>query len=288
MLTFLFLLASWVVSEEEEVGQAGPTILQDEVSEVEEVGQAGLAFPEEKVSDEEEVEQAGLAFSQEKVTEEEEVGQAGLAFLQENAQKEGVITLASGLQYKVLIEGTGKYRPAIDSSCECHYKGTRIDGTVFDSSYSRAKPTTLTPGQLIKGWKEALQLMVEGDKWILYIPSELGYGDKGFRPIIPAKSVLIFEIELVKINGDKVAAVRCNPFTHNDCNEREKKWLSKLAEKFKGNNEREQYQKELERLSMMAASKMLPKLKEWLNIRINLLSQYLKGEGDSAVTKEEL
>merc|ERR1712110_828520 len=89
-------------------------------------------------------------------------------FLAENAKKEGVVTLPSGLQYKVLRKGEGAHHPTKDSPCECHYEGTLIDGTEFDSSYARGSPTTFAPNQVIKGWTEAMQLMVEGDKWEMY------------------------------------------------------------------------------------------------------------------------
>lgn len=88
----------------------------------------------------------------------------GLKFLEENKSKPGVITLESGLQYKVLKEGTGSFHPSISSPCLCHYEGKLIDGTVFDSSYERGDPITFAPNQVIKGWTEAMQLMVEGEK----------------------------------------------------------------------------------------------------------------------------
>jgi len=90
----------------------------------------------------------------------------GLAFLEENKSKEGVVVLPSGLQYKVLNKGSGAHHPAVSSPCLCHYQGTLIDGTVFDSSYERGSPTTFAPNQVIKGWTEAMQLMVEGDKFV--------------------------------------------------------------------------------------------------------------------------
>ena len=96
---------------------------------------------------------------------------AGVKFLGENGKKEGVVTLHSGLQYKVIKTGSGQSHPTVDSSCSCHYHGTLIDGTVFDSSYDRGSPTSFAPNQVIKGWTEAMQLMVEGDIWELYIPS---------------------------------------------------------------------------------------------------------------------
>merc|ERR1740133_679103 len=102
--------------------------------------------------------------------------EAGLKYLAANKDKPGVISLPSGLQYKVLRQGDGKHHPTADSSCECHYGGKLIDGSTFDSSYDRGSPTSFAPNQVIKGWTEAMQLMVEGDKWEMYIPSELGYG----------------------------------------------------------------------------------------------------------------
>merc|ERR1719453_1928275 len=112
--------------------------------------------------------------------------EAGLKFLEENKGKEGVITLPSGLQYKVLRAGDGAFHPTADSSCECHYEGRTAQsypsGETFDSSYARGSPTSFAPNQVIKGWTEAMQLMVEGDKWEMYIPSELAYGDRDFAP----------------------------------------------------------------------------------------------------------
>ena len=126
------------------------------------------------------------------VTNGEGTDEEGLAFLKANKEKEGVIELPSGLQYKVLKKGTGTHHPGPGTSCSCHYAGRLIDGTEFDSSYSRGEPTTFAPNQVIKGWTEAMQLMVEGDKWEMYIPSELAYGDRGSPPKIPGGAMLIF------------------------------------------------------------------------------------------------
>merc|ERR1711977_260485 len=130
--------------------------------------------------------------------------EAGTKYLEENKKKDGVITLPSGLQYKVLKKGSGAHHPTKDSPCECHYEGTLIDGTEFDSSYKRGEPTTFAPNQVIKGWTEAMQLMVEGDKWEMYIPSDLAYGDRGAGGRIPGGAVLIFTIEIIEIKGGKV------------------------------------------------------------------------------------
>jgi len=122
---------------------------------------------------------------------------AGSAFLAENAKKEGVTTLPSGLQYKVVKEGTGD-NPKPTDKVTVHYKGTLIDGKVFDSSIDRGQPASFQLNRVIKGWTEGLQLMKPGGKAILYIPSELGYGDRT-TPTIPGGSTLIFEVELISI-----------------------------------------------------------------------------------------
>jgi len=132
----------------------------------------------------------------------------GLKFLAENKKKEGVVELPSGLQYKVLRQGDGQSHPSVSSPCECHYEGRTASnfpsGPKFDSSYDRGSPTTFAPNQVIKGWTEAMQLMVEGDKWELYIPSDLAYGDRGRPPKIGGGDCLIFTIEIIKIKGAKV------------------------------------------------------------------------------------
>merc|ERR1711977_29854 len=125
---------------------------------------------------------------------------AGKAFLAANKDKEGVVELPSGLQYKILTDGPSPGKsPLATTPCECHYKGTLIDGTEFDSSYSRGQPTTFAPSQVIKGWTEAMQLMKEGDKWELYIPSELAYGESQRGQHITPGAVLVFTLELQKV-----------------------------------------------------------------------------------------
>ena len=126
--------------------------------------------------------------------------EAGQAFLEANKKKEGVVTLPSGLQYKVITEGKGKQPEATDTVI-AHYRGTLINGTEFDSSYKRNEPATIPVGQVIKGWQEVLPLMKEGSKWEVYIPAELGYGARGGGPIGP-NEVLIFDIELLSIKND--------------------------------------------------------------------------------------
>jgi FKBP-type peptidyl-prolyl cis-trans isomerase FklB len=122
----------------------------------------------------------------------------GEAFLAANKLKEGVVTLDSTLQYKVLKAGEGK-KPTIDDTVVCHYRGTLIDGTEFDSSYKRNTPATLPVKKLIKGWSEALQLMPAGSKWQIFIPSTLAYGERGTGNLIGPNATLIFEVELLSI-----------------------------------------------------------------------------------------
>ena len=122
----------------------------------------------------------------------------GEQFLAENAKKEGVVTLPSGLQYKVLQSGNGA-TPKASDSVECHYEGRLISGTVFDSSYQRGETATFGVTQVIAGWVEALQLMKEGDKWQLYIPYNLAYGERGAGAQIPPFATLIIDVELVKV-----------------------------------------------------------------------------------------
>jgi FKBP-type peptidyl-prolyl cis-trans isomerase FklB len=129
----------------------------------------------------------------------------GEAFLAENAKKEGVKTLPSGLQYKVLAEGSGA-SPSTNDTVVTQYRGTLIDGTEFDSSFKSGKPATFGVTRVIKGWTEALQLMKPGAKWQLYIPSNLAYGDAG-TPTIPPGSTLLFEIELLSIQAPTSAVV---------------------------------------------------------------------------------
>jgi FKBP-type peptidyl-prolyl cis-trans isomerase len=120
-------------------------------------------------------------------------------FLSENKKKPGVKETASGLQYEVIAEGKGK-SPGPNDKVTVHYTGKLLDGTVFDSSVERGQPSTFGVTQVIPGWTEALQLMKEGDKWRLYIPDQLGYGERGAGGQIPPFALLVFEVELIKVN----------------------------------------------------------------------------------------
>jgi FKBP-type peptidyl-prolyl cis-trans isomerase FklB len=124
----------------------------------------------------------------------------GETFLAANKSKDGVVTLPSGLQYKVLTQGTGP-KPTATDSVVCNYKGTLINGTEFDSSYKRGEPATFPVNGVIKGWTEALQLMPVGSKWQLFVPSGLAYGERSPGPEIPPHSTLIFEVELLSIQN---------------------------------------------------------------------------------------
>jgi FKBP-type peptidyl-prolyl cis-trans isomerase FklB len=124
----------------------------------------------------------------------------GAAFLDANKSKDGVVTLPSGLQYKILTQGTGP-KPTATDSVVCNYRGTLLNGTEFDSSYKRGEPATFPVNGVIKGWTEALQLMPVGSKWQLFIPSDLAYGERSPAPEIGPNSTLIFEVELLSIQN---------------------------------------------------------------------------------------
>jgi len=160
-----------------------------------------LAYNEKQISEALNILQEKLAAQKEK--QREIIAQknitSGTAFLASNARTDGVVTLASGLQYKVLVRGDG-HSPRLNDTVTVHYRGHLIDGTEFDSSYKRGEPVSFATNGVIIGWTEALQLMHEGDKWQVVIPSELAYGDRGAGPIIGPNATLIFEIELLKVD----------------------------------------------------------------------------------------
>jgi FKBP-type peptidyl-prolyl cis-trans isomerase FklB len=159
---------------------------------------------------EQEIRDTLTAFQKERMAKQEEernkLGEKnrkeGEAFLAANKKKEGVKTLASGLQYKVIKPGTGK-KPKSTDTVTTHYRGTLIDGTEFDSSYNRGQPATFPVHGVIPGWTEALQLMEEGAKWQLFVPSKLGYGERGAGQAIGPNAALIFEVELISVQEKK-------------------------------------------------------------------------------------
>ncbi len=146
-----------------------------------------------------EIQETMVAFQKEMMAKEKERGEA---FLAENKKKEGVKTLPSGLQYKVIKAGTGK-KPKLNDTVTVHYRGTLINGTEFDSSYKRGQPATFQVSGVIPGWTEALQLMEQGAKWQLFIPSNLAYGERGAGGVIGPNATLIFELELISIQEKK-------------------------------------------------------------------------------------
>jgi FKBP-type peptidyl-prolyl cis-trans isomerase FklB len=124
---------------------------------------------------------------------------AGQEFLVKNAKKPGIVTLPNGIQYEILVAGKDTNKPTLKDKVKCHYHGTTIDGTVFDSSVQRGEPITFPLNGVIKGWQESLPLMTVGSKWRIFIPSELAYGDRQAGPMIGPGSTLIFEVELLGI-----------------------------------------------------------------------------------------
>lgn len=210
--------------------------------------------------------------------------EAGTAFLESVSKFQDVTTLPSGLRYKSLEKGSGAFHPMNNSPCLCHYKGTLIDGTEFDSSYGRGEPTTFAPNQVIKGWTEAMQLMVEGDKWELYIPSDLAYGERGSPPNIPGDSALVFTIEMIEIKGEKVIALKCDPNTLDGCDERMVKYVEKAKTKYGGDGD--ELEEEIERLQRIgAAGGMKTELAAWIDTRVFILQQMLMGANGA---REEL
>merc|ERR1711920_1084612 len=142
------------------------------------------------------------------------------------------------------------------------------DWNDFDSAYKRGSTTAFAPNQVIKGWTEAMQLMVEGDKWEMYIPSELGYGDGGSGAKIKGGDVLVFRMEILKIKGDKKPADRCDPVSMSGCNDKQKGYVEKQAK-----NSAEKRKAELKRLEGMQSGEMKPENKNWLMGRIKLLKK---------------
>lgn len=157
-----------------------------------------------------EIQETMMAFQKEMRAKQEEANKQlgemnkkeGETFLAQNKTKEGVTTLPSGLQYKVVKAGTGK-KPKATDTVVTHYKGTLLNGTEFDSSFKRNQPATFKVNGVVRGWTEALQLMEEGAKWILYVPAALAYGDRGAGQQIGPNATLIFEVELISIQEQK-------------------------------------------------------------------------------------
>jgi FKBP-type peptidyl-prolyl cis-trans isomerase FkpA len=181
--------AAFVQGVTDALNQADPAISQEAM-------QAEMqAFQEKMMAEQQAADAAMLAANE----------AAGTAFLQENAAREGVTVTESGLQYEVLTAADGA-TPGAEDTVEVHYRGTLVDGTEFDSSYSRGQTVSFGVGQVIAGWTEALQLMNVGSKYKLAIPAELAYGTAGAPPVIGPNAVLVFEVELVSIVGQEAEA----------------------------------------------------------------------------------
>jgi len=157
---------------------------------------AAMPLTQEQIQEAYEVIQKEMQKAQEEAA--AKAKEVGENFLAENAKREGVVVLESGLQYEVITEGSGA-KPTRESTVRTHYHGTFIDGQVFDSSVERGQPAEFPVGGVIAGWTEALQLMSEGSKWRLFIPSELAYGANGSQGAIPPHSALVFEVELLDV-----------------------------------------------------------------------------------------
>lgn len=157
---------------------------------------AEMPLSQEQIEEAYQVIQAQMQEAQAKAA--EAAKKVGEDFLAENAKKDGIVTLESGLQYEIITEGSGA-QPTRESTVRTHYHGTFIDGRVFDSSVERGQPAEFPVAGVIAGWTEALQLMKEGSKWRLFIPSDLAYGPQGSQGAIPPHSALVFEVELLNV-----------------------------------------------------------------------------------------
>lgn len=196
----------------------------------------------------------------------------GRKFLEENKKREGVITLPSGLQYKVLRKGEGTDHPTEESMCEVHQEGRLAqnwpDGEFFESSVGRGIPKhiKIAHSSVLKAFREALKLMVEGDKWELYVPSELAYGDHGAEGFIGAGEVSVWNFELMIIHGEKKASSTCDVATQEGCTDQEKDYISKHKSKSK-----DELEAELQRLHGLHDPDYPEHKREWMHERMKLL-----------------
>mmetsp|Transcript_20621 Transcript_20621/g.41266 ORF Transcript_20621/g.41266 Transcript_20621/m.41266 type:complete len:233 (-) Transcript_20621:230-928(-) len=193
------------------------------------------------------------------------------AFLIQNAKKQGVITLPSGLQYSVINKGEGIYIPTEDSPCSFHYHGSHIDGRVFDSTVYRGTPATFSPNQVVKAWTEIMQMMVEGDKFELVIPAELGYGDKGNLPRIKGGETLITTLEMLEIQGNKIAIAQCNVATLDGCNEKEAEYIEKTTSRF--GSDTTAMREEMERIGRITETVESSQLRQWGDRRVWIIME---------------
>ncbi len=191
-------------------------------------------------------------------------------WLEENSNKEGVVTLPSGLQYKVLRKGEGESHPAPGSHTECHYEGRLINGDIFASSYEQGEPESFAPILSIPGWGEAMELMVEGDKWEIYLPSELAYGEKGFEPKIKPGDALIFVMEMIEIEQEKVPVVKCNIVSLEECSVKEMTYIEKAKLKFPN---MDIVRNEIDRIRRVSQN-VSESSKLWAHTRVKILKSF--------------
>ena len=215
--------------------------------------------------------------------------EAGETFLQANRDQPGVQELvvdSGGLQYKILVNGTGLYHPQPLCQCLVHYEGRLLSGHVFDSSAQRGEPLRVSPSQVIDGWSLAMHAMVEGDKWELFIPSELGYGAMGHEPDIPPHALLMFTLEMVAVDcGDqKILALKCHVETGASCSDRELAYIDKIKHEWTET----QRAAELRRLgrilneSSSSSTTLKQELKEWILRREYILKHFVSSSSSSS------
>lgn len=212
-------------------------------------------------------------------------------YMKENAKKRGVIVLPSGLQYEVIESGSGLGHPLPSTSCKCHYKGWLYENSpdnTFDSSYQRGEPSEFAPNQVVPGWTEALQLMVEGDKWELTIPPNLGYGQNGAGGSIPGNSVLKFILEIISIKGPTVPAtpkssclagkVFGSSKSDDTCTEKEAKYIIKMKKKVADDEDvAASLSKEIDRIrSVFKTTAAKSDTATWAKTRIALLTKVVQ------------
>mmetsp|Transcript_29805 Transcript_29805/g.68399 ORF Transcript_29805/g.68399 Transcript_29805/m.68399 type:complete len:256 (-) Transcript_29805:595-1362(-) len=215
-----------------------------------------------------------------RVTEEE--------FFAENAKRSNVKVLPSGAQYTIMTAGKGKYHAGPDSILWAQHTEQLQDGTLIDSSYSRGSQAEFIPSNEIKGLEEVLQMMVLGDKWIIYVPAKLAYGEKGRegvtakkegetdQPPIPPNHSMIFKIEVHDIVGEKILSIPCVPSTREGCTKKENVFIGKMVKSF--GDRLDGMEEEVARLhKLLQEGNMKPDLVEWFETRVAILKKMMKG-----------
>eukprot|EP00933_Yihiella_yeosuensis_P021432 TRINITY_DN1694_c5_g1_i1.p1 TRINITY_DN1694_c5_g1~~TRINITY_DN1694_c5_g1_i1.p1 ORF type:complete len:246 (-),score=54.98 TRINITY_DN1694_c5_g1_i1:38-775(-) len=213
-----------------------------------------------------------------------DTNEVGKKFLADYIQQEGVISTTSGINYRVLRTGSGTESPIDKARCLIHWEVRTAqnypDGEKMDSTYDRSEPMVLQPNMLVpgQGMSFALQMMVEGDKWEVALPAELGYGAAGSTGKVAPGDALFFTIELLEIKGESVPAMRCDDVKDlKDCNDDAKKYVKKQREK-----EGSALQAELERLSGMTGNAVKPDKQQWLHRRIKILKSLVQEKATNA------